>query len=99
MQAVVATAAVASQVLVLVVARNATAVVKLGTLLAHAPTALPTTLGMAAAAEATVLLVAVVEVRLGAHLLTARLDSCLTVIFQLHVWRCRPLVARLRSRV
>jgi len=64
MQAVVATAAVASQVLVLVVARNATAVVKLGTLLAHAPTALPTTLGMAAAAEATVLLVAVVEVRL-----------------------------------
>lgn len=59
---VVATAAAASRVVLL--ARNATAVVKLGTLLAHVPMALPTP-GMAAAvAEATARLVPVVEVRL-----------------------------------
>lgn len=59
---VVATA-VASRVLLL--ARNATAVVKLGTLLAHVPMALPAIVGMVAVvAEATDLLAAAVEVRL-----------------------------------
>ena len=70
MQAAVASRVLATRVVVL--ARNATAVVKLGTLLAHVPMVL-LTLGMAAAAaaaEATVLLVAVVEVKLGAHFLS-----------------------------
>lgn len=72
MQAAAASRVLATRVVVL--ARNATAVVKLGTLLAHVPMVL-LTLGMAAAAaEATVLSVAVVEVKLGAHLLS-QLDS------------------------
>lgn len=76
----VATAAAASRVVL--PARNATAVAKLGTLLAHVPMALPTP-GMAAAvvAEATVRLVAVVEVKLGAPLLTARPSSSLNAVF------------------
>ena len=75
----VATAAAASRVVL--PARNATAVAKLGTLLAHVPMALPTPGMAAAAAEATVRLVAVVEVRLGAPLLTARPSSSLNAVF------------------
>ena len=72
MQAAAASRVLATRVVVL--ARNATAVVKLGTLLAHVPMVL-LTLGMAAAAaEATVLSVAVVEVKLGAQPLS-QLDS------------------------
>jgi len=77
---VVATAAVAVAFQVVALARNATAAVKLGTLLARVPRLLLPTLGMAAAEATVVVLAAAAEVKLGTYPShSSNLVSCLTV--------------------